>query len=89
MRSLGSLDKALNIQLSLLDEYEDIATKGELLIELLVIGRGMIYEELAAIHQAYMKKYALLAYEDLSKDPWCIKLMPERLGKMKQLSNSD
>ncbi|HUX79738.1 MAG TPA: hypothetical protein VMW10_08365 [Alphaproteobacteria bacterium] len=89
LRSLGSLDEAQNTQLSLLNEYKDIATKGELPIELLVVGRGMIYEELAEIHQAYMKKYALLAYEDLSKDPWCIKLMPERLEKMKQLSNSN
>ena len=70
-------------------EYDDISKKGELLIELLVVGRGIIYEELSEIHQAYMKKYAALAYQDLSKDPWCIKLMPERLEKMKQLSNSD
>jgi tetratricopeptide (TPR) repeat protein len=89
LRSLGSLDEALKIQLSLLKEYDNISKKGELPLELLVVGRGMIYEELAEIHQVYMKKYAALAYQDLSKDPWCIKMMPERLEKMKQLSTSD
>ncbi|MDN5248438.1 MAG: serine hydrolase domain-containing protein [Wolbachia endosymbiont of Tyrophagus putrescentiae] len=30
------------------------------------------------------KKYAVLAYQDLSKDPWFAKLEPERLEKIKQ-----
>lgn len=89
LRSLGSLDEALKIQLSLLKGYDDISKKGELPIELVFVGRGILYEELAEIHQAYMKKYAAFAYQDLLKDSWCIKLMPERLEKMKQLSTLD
>lgn len=85
LRSLNCLDEALSMQLALLEEYETIAKKGELPIELIVVGRGLVYEELAEIHLAHMKKYAVLAYQDLSKDPWYIKLMPERLEKMKQL----
>ncbi|WP_218938896.1 hypothetical protein [Wolbachia endosymbiont of Ctenocephalides felis wCfeT] len=84
LRSLGFLDNALEMQLALLKEYENIAN-GALPIELIVVGRGMIYEELTEIHLAHTKKYAALAYQDLSQDPWCVKLMPERLEKMKQL----
>jgi len=85
LRSLNSLDEALGIQLALLEEYDDIAKKGELPVELLVVGRGMVYEELAEIHLANVKKFSTLAYQDLSKDPWFIKLEPKRLEKMKQL----
>ncbi|APR98422.1 hypothetical protein ASM33_04020 [Wolbachia endosymbiont of Folsomia candida] len=85
LRSLNCLDEALSVQLALLEEYKTIAKKGELPVELMVVGRGLVYEELAEIHLAHMKKYAALAYQDLSKDPWCIKLIPERLEKMKEL----
>ncbi len=85
LRSLNCLDEAMSMQLALLEEYETVAKKGELPIELIVVGRGLVYEELAEIHLAHMKKYAVFAYQDLSKDPWCIKLMPERLEKMKEL----
>ena len=84
LRSLGKLDEALSMQLALLAEYEDIAKTEELPIELLVVPRGMVYEELAEIHQAFMKKFATLAYQDLLKDPWCVKLIPDRLERMKQ-----
>lgn len=83
--SLNSLDEALGIQLGLLKEYDAIANKGELPVELLVVARGMVYEELAEIHLANVKKFSALAYQDLSKDPWFIKLEPKRLEKMKQL----
>lgn len=69
LRSLNCLDEALSTQLALLEEYETIAKKGELPVELIVVGRGLVYEELAEIHLAHMKKYAVLAYQDLSKDP--------------------
>jgi len=52
---------------------------------LIVVRGGLVYEELAEIYLAHMKKCAVFAYQDLSKNPWCIKLMPERLEKMKQL----
>lgn len=85
LRSLGSLDDALKMQLELLKEYDDIAQKGEFPTELLVVGRGMVYEELAEIHLANMKEYAALAYQDLSKSLWFVKLEPKRLGKMKNI----
>ncbi|GFT08573.1 uncharacterized protein NPIL_567861 [Nephila pilipes] len=85
LRSLELLDNALEMQLALLEEYETIAKKGELPIELIVVGRGMIYEELTEIHLANVKKFSVLAYQDLSQDPWFVKLEPKRLEKMKQL----
>lgn len=85
LRSLGSLDDALKIQFELLKEYDDIARKGEFPIELLVVGRGMVCEELAEIYLANMKKYAALAFQDLSKSPWFVKLELKRLGRMKNI----
>ena len=49
-------------------------------------------EELAEIYLAQnnkeqSKKYGQLAYDDLSKDPWMVKLYPERLERMKKLGD--
>ena len=85
LRSLNKLDEAFNIQISLLKEYDDIVQNKTLPMGLIVVGRGMVYEELAEIYLAHAKKYAEFAYHDLSQDPWCAKLIPERLEKMKQL----
>lgn len=85
LRSLGNLGAAQAIQLTLLEEYDVIAKKGELPIEVLRVARGMVYEELAEINLAFMKRFSGLAYKDLSEDPWCIKLIPERVEKMKLL----
>lgn len=85
LRSLNHLDEALGIQHELLEEYEQIAKKEELPEELLSVSRGMVFEELAEIHLVRMKKFAGLAYRDLSKNPWFVKLEPKRLEKMKQL----
>ena len=85
-RSLGHLNEAFRIQSSLLVEYDSMMKKKKILTELLMIAKGVVYEELAEIHQAYMTKYAALAYQSLSKDPWFIKLEPMRLKKMKVYS---
>lgn len=92
LRSLNQLEKALEIQKGLLIQYEDISNNNSLPIELVRTGRGLVYEELAEIYLAQnnkeqSKKYSLLAYDDLSQDPWMEKLYPERLGRMKELSN--
>lgn len=92
LRSLNQLEKALEVQKDLLIQYEDISRKNSLPIELVRTGRGLVYEELAEIYLAknskeQSKKYAMLAYDDLSKDPWMEKLYPERLERMKELSN--
>lgn len=44
----------------------------------------MVYEELAEIHAAFVKKYAKDAYQDLSKNEWFVRLEPKRLEKMKR-----
>lgn len=92
LRSLNQLEKALEIQKNLLIQYEDISSKQLLPIELVRAGRGLVYEELAEIYSAQnnkeqTKKYSLLAYNDLSQDPWMKKLYPKRLERMKELSN--
>ncbi|MBA3752134.1 hypothetical protein H0X06_05095 [Candidatus Dependentiae bacterium] len=85
LRSLGRLNEALEIQHALLKDYAEIAQKEELPVEMLVVGRGMVYEELAEIYSVITKNYATLAYQDLSKNRWCRKLMSERIAKMKKL----
>lgn len=82
LRGLGNLDEALDIQVKLLKEYEDLLKKGEIPS---VGSRGKVYEELAEIYLAKVKKFSALAYQDLSKDPWFVKLETKRLDKMKQL----
>jgi tetratricopeptide (TPR) repeat protein len=85
LRSLGRLEEALAIQQAVLAEYEEMAQKGALPHEIVVVGRGMVCEELAEIHLAFMHHYAALAYQDLSQNDWFIKLEPARLEKMKQI----
>ena len=90
LRGLNKLDQALDIQNDLLKEYEKISEQGLLPMELIYVGRGLVYEELAEIHFAkesdeQSQKYARLAYEDLSKDAWMKKLYPKRLERMLEL----
>ena len=90
LRGLNKLDQALDIQNDLLKEYEKIAEQGLLPRELIYIGRGLVFEELAEIHFAkesdeQTQKYAHLAYEDLSKDAWMKKLYPKRIQRLLEL----
>ena len=90
LRGLNKLDQALDIQNDLLKEYEKISEQGLLPIELIYVGRGLVYEELAEIYfckkaNEQSPKYAHLAYEDLSKDPWMKKLYPKRIQRMFKL----
>ncbi len=89
LRSMGSLNEALEIQTALLKEYEQIVKKGELPPEVIEVSRGVVFEELAELHLAKAKEYAALAYQDLAKNLWCNRLMPERLEKMKLLQEWD
>jgi len=70
-----------------LAEYDVVANKSELPIEVIRVGSGVVYQELAEIYNAYTKKFAMLAYDDLSKDPWFIKLGPDRLKRMMELQS--
>jgi hypothetical protein len=90
LRGLNKLDQALDIQNDLLKEYEKISEQGLLPMELICVGRGLVYEELAEIHFAkesdeQSQKYAHLAYEDLSKDAWMKKLYPKRIQRLLEL----
>lgn len=90
LRGLNKLDQALDIQNDLLKEYEKISEQGLLPMELIYIGRGLVFEELAEIHFAkesdeQTQKYAHLAYEDLSKDAWMKKLYPKRIQRLLEL----
>lgn len=90
LRGLNKLDQALDVQNDLLKDYEKIAEQGLLPMELIYVGRGLVYEELAEIHFAkesdeQTQKYAHLAYEDLSKDDWMKKLYPKRIQRLLEL----
>ena len=90
LRGLNKLDQALDIQNDLLKEYEKISDQRLLPMELIHVGRGLVYEELAEIYFAkrsgeQSQKYARLAYEDLSKDSWMKKLYPKRIERMLEL----
>lgn len=91
LRGLNKLDQSLNIQKDLLKEYQKISEKDLLPIELISVGRGLVYEELAEIYfskgsRQKSRPYAYLAHEDLSKDNWMKKLYPERLKRMLELA---
>ena len=80
-RSLGKLDEALEIQLALEKEYEEQQLGQD----------GYIFEELAEIYllkeqEEEAKKYFGLAYEYLSQDQWLADNEPERLARLKELS---
>lgn len=85
LRSLGRLEEALQIQCAILAEYQAVAANNELPPELLVVGRGMVYEELAEIHLAHVRRFASLAYDDLVQDSWFARLEPTRLEKLNRL----
>lgn len=90
LRGLNKLDQALDIQNDLLKEYEKISEQSLLPMELIYVGRGLVYEELAEIYFAkrsgeQSQKYARLAHEDLSKDAWMKKLYPKRIERLLEL----
>lgn len=88
LRHQDCLEEARVIQEALVKEYDEVLKKGELPLELIAAGRGLVYEELLEIHLAIAKQFANLAYRDLSKDPWFVKLAAARLEKIKQLQNA-
>jgi len=80
-RSLGKLDEALEVQLALMNEFEENQLEQS----------GYIFEELAEIYvlkkqKEEAKKYFGLAYEYLSQDQWLQQNEPERLERLKRLS---
>ena len=94
LRRLGRLDEALQIQLSLFDEYEALNKEGNLGMPIEVYDslRGFVCEELAEIYDAKSNKekstcFARLAFDDLSKskDPIFVKSVANRLKRLEQI----
>ena len=82
LRVLGRLKEALEIQKTLLNEYDEEGERS-----------GYVYEELGecllALGQAgEARRFFALAYEELSKDPWLVENEPARLGRFKELAKS-
>ena len=76
----NEIDKALEIQLKLIKEWEKIGKQD-----------GYVYEELGEIYllqkkNEARKKYFKMAYEKLSQDKWFAKNKSERLARLKTLS---
>jgi len=81
-RSLGKVEEALQAQLGLERDIEALGLSQD----------GYVYEEIAECmlllgRQEESKKYFGLAYETLSKDEWLAAKQPDRLARLKQLSN--
>ena len=80
-RSLGRIDEALEIQLALKKEFEEKQLEQD----------GYVFEELGELfllknNQTEAKKYFKLAFEYLSKDNWLQQNEPDRLKRLKDLS---
>ncbi len=80
-RALNKLDEALGIQLALKKEFEEKQLAQD----------GYVFEELGEIYllkeqKEDAKKYFALAFEYLGKDPWLQQNEPERLARLKELS---
>ncbi len=78
-RSLGQIEKALNHQIDLKTEFEQIGQTD-----------GYVFEEIAECYFALnqrkkAKPYFKLAYDELSKDIWLQKNEKDRLDRLKQL----
>ncbi len=81
-RSLGKIEEALEMQRALAKEVEGIEFDFD----------GYVFEEIAEClllleKQAEAKPYFKRAYEILSKDQWLVKNEPERLERLKDLSD--
>jgi len=87
LRSLDRLDEALKIQQELLKEYDAIAQSGsyDVPVEMFMLVRGLVHEELAELHQAKSKMFAALAYDDLSNDAMFREMEAKRVERLKRI----
>ncbi|MGD9139914.1 MAG: tetratricopeptide repeat protein [bacterium] len=80
-RSLGNVEDALDMQLDLEEDIEEYGLPPD----------GYVYEEIGEClfllgHRAESGRYFGLAYEILSRDDWLAANEPERLKRLKQMS---
>lgn len=75
LRFQGQHEESLKILLQLKDDYDFMLKHNKLDIpkEMLPSVRGLVFEELAEVYAAEARKFAKLAYEDLSHNEWFIK----------------
>ena len=94
LRGLGRLNEALDMQLSLFDEYEALSKSGNLGMPNEVFDnlRGFVCEELAELYYAKSDEaksiyFARFAFDDISKskDPIFAKSVAKRLKRLEQL----
>lgn len=86
-RLLGNLDRALMLQHELLMECDAMAfaKKIDMPVEMFILTRGWIYEELSEIYQGVVKGYAKLAYDALSSNEAFAKNEPTRLERLAKI----
>jgi len=80
LRSLDKINKAIKLQLELIDEIEEKGLDDD----------GYVFEELGELYlikenEEESKKYFGLAYDLLSKDKWFVEYEKERLDRIKEL----
>ena len=83
LRALSRLHEALEVQKTLINEYDKEGERS-----------GYVYEELGecllALGQAgEAGKFFAMAHEELSKDPWLVENEPARLGRLKELGKPE
>lgn len=87
LRSLNRIDEALAIHLKLLDEYNRLAANAsiDMPMEMFTLTRGWIHEELAELYAIKAKKFAKLAYDELSNNVMFQDVEPQRIKRLEQL----
>lgn len=85
-RGFGDCETARQIQLVLLDEYNEVESQGELPQELLGMARGMVYEELAQLDPPNAPVFARHAISDLGVNDWFQSIEPGRLQLLKTIA---
>jgi tetratricopeptide (TPR) repeat protein len=83
-RALGKIEEALTIQKALEKEIEDKGVNAD----------GYVFEELGELllvkgEKDAAKPYLKKAYDLLSKDPWLTKNEPDRIKRLKELSEQE
>jgi tetratricopeptide (TPR) repeat protein len=87
LRALGQTTEALAMQQQVLSEYNQLEETGALPLELIQMGRGLVFEELAHLSTTAGPQYAVRALQDLKS--LIGKDHPEyhdRLNKLKQIA---
>jgi tetratricopeptide (TPR) repeat protein len=86
-RSLGEAAEALTMQNQLLEEYDEVEREKSLPAELVGMGRGMVYEELAELMPENSADFAAKALLNLGVNRWFEDLEPVRWARIQKLAS--